>query len=508
MGGYAVAFLVAVGVTAACMWPVRKLAIRLGAVVPPNPRGVHTKPLVSLGGAGMFVGFLVAMGVAWQVPQFHEMFNGSSEPLGVVLAAGVMFFVGALDDLRDVSPPAKIAGMVLAGGVLSLFGVQMLFFRMPFFSSDTIVLAADLAPIVTVLMVVLFANAINLIDGLDGLAGGIVAIAGTALFLYSDRLFKNGFLEGSNVAPLIAVIAVGVCIGFLPFNWHPARIMMGDAGALFLGLLMAVTTITIGGRADYQYSGVTYFFFAPLFIPFVILGVPIIDTAFSFLRRVVRRRSFSVADKEHLHHRLMRLGHGPRRTVALQMLSAVAGAVLFATAHSALALEIAMALIGAGCGSIFMGAIYMFGRTAPSQRFALLCSLLLGLGTAGNLLAASPLALAAQWAGWRGAMLAMAAATALSALSILVLIRDPQRILGHGPRGLFGGIGEILKIRDLWPLLPITAVSYSVVLAARAGARAGSLGGRGGRRTVPAGGKARTRLSTRSFNIPFPLSYS
>lgn len=317
MGGYAIAFLVAVGVTAACMWPVRRLAIRLGAVVPPNPRGVHTKPLVSLGGAGMFIGFLVAMGVAWQVPQFHEMFNGSSEPLGVVLAAAVMFFVGALDDLRDVSPPAKIAGMVLAGGVLSLFGVQMLFFRMPFFSGDTIVLAADLAPIVTVLMVVLFANAINLIDGLDGLAGGIVAIAGTALFLYSDRLFKNGFLEGSNVAPLIAVIAVGVCVGFLPFNWHPARIMMGDAGALFLGLLMAVTTITIGGRADYQYSGVTYFFFAPLFIPFVILGVPIIDTAFSFLRRVVKRRSFSVADKEHLHHRLMRLGHGPRRTVAI-----------------------------------------------------------------------------------------------------------------------------------------------------------------------------------------------
>ena len=317
MGGYAVAFLVAAGVTAACMPFVRRLAIRAGAVVPPNPRGVHTRPMVSLGGAAMFVGFLVAMAVAWQVPQFDEMFTGSSEPLGVVLAAAVMFAVGALDDLRDVSPPAKIAGMVLAGGLLSLFGVQMLFFRVPFFSGDTIVLAADLAPIVTVLMVVLFANAINLIDGLDGLAGGIVAIAGTALFLYSDRLFKNGFLEGSNVAPLVAVIAVGVCVGFLPFNWHPARIMMGDAGALFLGLLMAVTTITIGGRADYQYSGVTYFFFAPLFIPFVILGVPIIDTAFSFLRRVMKRRSFSVADKEHLHHRLMRLGHGPRRTVAI-----------------------------------------------------------------------------------------------------------------------------------------------------------------------------------------------
>ena len=103
-------------------------------------------------------------------------------------------------------------------------------------------------------MVVVFANAINLIDGLDGLAAGIVIIAGTALFLYSDRLFKDGFLEGSNIAPLVAVIAVGICIGFLPYNFNPARIFMGDAGALFLGLLLAVTTITVGGRADYQYS--------------------------------------------------------------------------------------------------------------------------------------------------------------------------------------------------------------------------------------------------------------
>lgn len=158
---------------------------------------------------------------------------------------------------------------------------------------------------------------------------------------------------------------------------------------------------------------------------------------------------------------------GPRRTVSLQMLAAVAGAVLFATAHSALSLDIAMLLIGAGCGSIYMGAIYLFGRTAPPQRFALLCSSLLGIGTAGNLLAASPLAFAAQSIGWRGAMLGMAAATALSALSVLLLIRDPARITSHGTRGLFGGIGEILKLRNLWPLLPITAVSYAVVLAER-----------------------------------------
>lgn len=317
MGGYAVVLAVAVLVTFAMTPLVRRLAFRVGAVVPPSPRGVHTVPMPNIGGAAMFVGFLSAMAVASQLPQFNEMFNGSSEPAGVMLGAGVMFAVGALDDLRDVSPPAKLAGMVLAGSLLSLFGVSMVFFRVPFAGGETIVLSADVAPLVTVIVVVLFANAINLIDGLDGLAAGTVIIAGAALFLYSDRLFKEGFLEGSNIAPLIAIIAVGICAGFLPFNFSPGRIMMGDEGALFLGLLLATTTITIGGRADYQYTGSTYFFFAPLFIPIVILGVPIVDTAFSFVRRMAQRRSFAVADKDHLHHRLMRLGHGPRRTVVI-----------------------------------------------------------------------------------------------------------------------------------------------------------------------------------------------
>jgi predicted MFS family arabinose efflux permease len=153
--------------------------------------------------------------------------------------------------------------------------------------------------------------------------------------------------------------------------------------------------------------------------------------------------------------------------VALQMLAAVAGAVLFASAQSAAVLSLAMLLIGAGCGSIYMGAIYLFGRTAAPQRFALLCSWLLGLGTAGNLLAASPLAWAAQTIGWRGAMAGMAAATLLSALSVLLLIRDPPRITSHGSRGFLAGVGEVLKIRALWPLLPITGVSYAVVLAER-----------------------------------------
>lgn len=158
---------------------------------------------------------------------------------------------------------------------------------------------------------------------------------------------------------------------------------------------------------------------------------------------------------------------GPRRTVSAQMLTAVAGAALFAMSQSAFQLNLAMVLIGIGCGSIYMGAIYLFGRIAAPQRFALLCSWLLGIGTAGNLLAASPLAWAAQSIGWRGAMVGMAVATAISAASVLLLIRDPERLTTHGPRGLLNGIGDILRIRALWPLLPITAVSYAVILSER-----------------------------------------
>jgi UDP-GlcNAc:undecaprenyl-phosphate/decaprenyl-phosphate GlcNAc-1-phosphate transferase len=364
VGGYAVVFAVALLTTLLLTPFVRRLALRIGAIVPPNPRGVHTKAMPTLGGAAMFVGFLVAMAVASQVPQFEQMFEGSSAPAGLILGAGVMFAVGALDDLREVSPPAKLAGMVLAGSLLSLLGISMVFFRIPFAGQDTLVLSADLAPLVTVIVVVVFANAINLIDGLDGLAAGIVIIAGTALFLYADRLFKGGFLEGGNIAPLVAVIAVGICVGFLPYNFNPARIFMGDAGALFLGLLLATTTITIGGNADYQYPGTTYFFYAPLFIPIVILGVPIVDTAFSFIRRAVRGKSFAVADKDHLHHRLMRLGHGPRRTVVILWLwtALLSGLALLPTYTSAGNLN---ALVPLG---VFALALILYALFVPGRR--------------------------------------------------------------------------------------------------------------------------------------------
>ncbi len=159
----------------------------------------------------------------------------------------------------------------------------------------------------------------NLIDGLDGLAAGVVAIGGGALAIYGVKLIGLGLLPADNIGPLVATIACGICVGFLPFNFNPARIFMGDAGALFLGLLMAASTMVIGGRVptSVPISGVTYFFFAPLFIPLLILGVPLVDMAFAFVRRTARGKGFDTPDKEHIHHRLVRLGHGPRRSVLI-----------------------------------------------------------------------------------------------------------------------------------------------------------------------------------------------
>ena len=317
MGGYLLVGAIAAVCTFLLTFVMRWVAPRIGAMAMPGPRSMHDHPIPELGGASMFVGFLVAMAVASRVPQFHEMFADNSEVVGLLLAAAVMFVAFVIDDFRDVSPPAKIAGQVLSGSVLALFGVTMLYFRVPFASYEYVVLSTDLAPLVTVLTVVVLANAVNLIDGIDGLAAGVVLIAAAAIFLYADRLFKSGLLEGSNIAPLVAAITVGICLGFLPHNFSPARIIMGDAGAMLLGLFLATMTITIGGRTTDPFSGQTYFYFAPLLIPLVILGVPIVDAAFAFIRRVVKRQPFAAGDREHLHHRLVRMGHGPRRAVVI-----------------------------------------------------------------------------------------------------------------------------------------------------------------------------------------------
>jgi UDP-GlcNAc:undecaprenyl-phosphate GlcNAc-1-phosphate transferase len=308
---------------------VRRLAERFGAVVAPDERRVHTVPTATIGGVAMFVALLVSFAVAWQLEAFDAVFESSSEPLGVLLAAAVIFAVGLIDDLREVSAPARVAGMVLAGTVLVRFGVSILFLRIPFY--DLVLLSPDLSALITVLWVVGMANAVNLVDGLDGLAAGIVAIAAGSFFLYSQELIDAGVINDGNLGPLVAIITLGICLGFLPHNFNPAKIFMGDGGALLLGLLMASSTIAVGGSQNEPFSGQVYFFFAPLFIPLFILGVPIIDTLFAIVRRASRRSGVTSADKEHLHHRLMRLGHGQRRAVIIlwAWTAALSGLVLY-----------------------------------------------------------------------------------------------------------------------------------------------------------------------------------
>lgn len=318
VGSYLIIGIIAAVVTFAATPLVAKLATRLGWVAIPNSRSVHTEPLPDIGGLAMFIGFAVALGVAWVLSDFAPLFESNSEPLGVLIAAAIVFGVGLVDDVREVSAPAKIFFTVLAGLALVWFGVVMFYFRVPYL--DAVILSEDLKPLITVLWLVGMTQAINLIDGLDGLAAGVVAIGAGAFFLYSQELTERGFIDGGNIGPLFAIIAVGVCVGFLPHNFNPARIIMGDGGALLLGLLLAVSTSVVGGRADpfqTQFVGTTYFFLAPIAIPLLILGVPIFDTMFAILRRATSRKSLASADKGHLHHRLINLGHGHRRSVLI-----------------------------------------------------------------------------------------------------------------------------------------------------------------------------------------------
>ena len=263
--GYLIIGAVAAAVTFGLTPLVGMVARRRGWVVMPDERRVHDRPTPDVGGIAMFAGFAVAMGLAATMDRFSPIFTGNSEPLGVLIACTLVFAVGLIDDIVELPAVAKVTGTVLAGLALAGLGVTMFFFRIPFL--DTFVLSRDWAPLVTVLWLLGMTTAVNLVDGLDGLAAGIVAIGATSFFLYSRHLQDLKLLFEPNIGPLVAVIAAGVCVGFLPHNFNPAKIFMGDGGALLLGALMAVSTSVVGGRAEstQEFSGQTYFFFAPLF---------------------------------------------------------------------------------------------------------------------------------------------------------------------------------------------------------------------------------------------------
>jgi UDP-GlcNAc:undecaprenyl-phosphate/decaprenyl-phosphate GlcNAc-1-phosphate transferase len=300
---------------------VRWGAIRLDAVDRPSDRKVHAYPTPTLGGLAMGIGIFGAGLVAFLMPEFREKFVGSSELLGIGAGAIVIFFLGAVDDLHDLPAPVKLAGQIFAAGIVFLSGVQMRFLLLP--GGDVLALSDDVSVLLTIAWLVAMINAVNLVDGLDGLAAGIVAIAAASFFVYTFNLEIGGFNVAQSSAPLVAIIIVGVTLGFLRHNFYPAKIFMGDSGSMLLGLVLGGATVAgIGsqgvGVSDFVPGSPTsqvFLAYFPLLIPLAVIAIPMADALFAIIRRARRRRSVFNADKEHLHHRLMDLGHGHRQAV-------------------------------------------------------------------------------------------------------------------------------------------------------------------------------------------------
>ena len=309
---------------------VRWLARRFGAIDRPSDRKVHPKPTPTLGGVAIWLAVLAGLWAAWLTPTFRNLFAQSSEPLGVVIAGTWIVILGAYDDLRGMAAPAKVAGQVLGGGILLLFGVQLLYFWFP--GLGVLSLSPDLAVALTLLWVLAMVNAVNLIDGLDGLAAGVTAIAAAAFFVYA---FQSGgpFGEGTSIASLLSVIVVGATLGFLPHNFNPARIFMGDSGSMLLGLVLAAATVSGVGRTVEPTDTEVAALAIPVIIPLLVLAVPFTDVVLAVIRRLRRGRAVFRPDKEHIHHRLLEIGHSHRTAVLLMYLwsALIAGGALAIT---------------------------------------------------------------------------------------------------------------------------------------------------------------------------------
>lgn len=318
------AYLAVFGVTAGAVLVatpmVRWISIRLRAIDMPSDRKVHPRPTPTLGGIAMLLGTLAGFGAAYLLPSFRSVFRETSELQGTVLAVVVITVVGVVDDVRSLSAPAKAAGQVMAAGVLILYGVELLFFWFP--TQGIVSLGSDLAVPLTVGWVVVMVNAVNLIDGLDGLAAGIVAIAAGAFFAWV-YVTPSAFVASATTAALLSAVAAGAAIGFLPWNFHPARIFMGDSGSMLLGVLLAAATIAGVGRTIQPSGGDIAAFSIPVLVPALVMAVPLADVVLAILRRLRHRRPVFAPDKEHLHHQLREIGRTHRQAVLTMYLWSV-----------------------------------------------------------------------------------------------------------------------------------------------------------------------------------------
>jgi UDP-GlcNAc:undecaprenyl-phosphate GlcNAc-1-phosphate transferase len=317
---YVLTTVVAAGVTWALSLLILKLSHKYRLYPKIRARDVHTRPTPRLGGVAMFLGVVVAMGVAALLPQLRPVFDDFNKILGILIASLIIVVMGVVDDIWDLDWLTKLMGQIIAAGVLAFGGIKIL--TIPI--GGIIVPSPLISLILTIFAVVLVMNAVNFIDGLDGLVAGVAIIANGVFFIYSyyEQLHNN--IDYFNLAALVTAVLIGACLGFLPLNFHPAKLFMGDAGALFVGLLMAVTAINVTGQIDPSTIESGAFghgdlvpAFIPIVLPLAILVIPLLDFGMAVLRRLRAGKSPFSADRQHLHHRLLDMGHSHLHAVLI-----------------------------------------------------------------------------------------------------------------------------------------------------------------------------------------------
>lgn len=320
MREYVLVLLVALSATFLAAPACRSLALRTGAVAKVRDRDVHARPIPYFGGLAMLVGVTVAFLCASQLPFLGRHSSVTGTTFGILLAGAVICGVGVVDDLIDLPAIAKAAGQVLAAGVAVLMGVRILWIPLP---GQLLALDQGTSIAVTVFLIFLCVNAINFVDGLDGLAAGVVAIGAMAFAAYSYVLTVEQDLVRATAASLVTVSVAGACLGYLPHNFFPARMFMGDSGAMLLGLLLATSTISLTGQFDpsaLDDRGGLLTAYLPILLPVAILALPVLDLVLAYVRRTVAGTWWFRPDKLHLHHRLLQRGHSQTRAVIVMYL--------------------------------------------------------------------------------------------------------------------------------------------------------------------------------------------
>ena len=305
----------------------RRIALRWGAMTAVRDRDVHAIPTPRLGGIAMLAGFAAGLLVATQMPFLGPRLSDGRQTVALLSGAALICALGVADDKWELDALTKLAGQVLAAGVMVLGGVQMLYLPIGSLGGSdddfpkTFVLGPVEGAVLTIALVVITVNAVNFVDGLDGLAAGIVAIAAAAFFIFSYILTVNGSLVRATTSGVVAAALVGVCVGFLPHNFSPARVFMGDSGSMLLGLLLASTTITLTGNVGPNSVSTDLTpTLLPLALPLAAMALPFLDVMLAIVRRTAAGRSPFAPDKQHLHHRLLERGHSHARAVLVMYL--------------------------------------------------------------------------------------------------------------------------------------------------------------------------------------------